>query len=465
MLWFDGHIGFFRRECMKYIIYGAGMYGAEAVTYFGEENILCFADGALGKIGSVYCNKRVISFNQMVEKAKTESAQIILALEDFSAIKSRLKEIGLTDFAIFNPYNRLLARTDECPKFLLYYANEFSESFIRYGKHSGDYETVGILDPSVRSENHIIEGLTVTSPESLSDFKCDYIGVCADIASQRESATNFLTGECGISPNIIIYKPDLFQMCRIDWMARYLPTQLGCMSGKNVLDLCCGDGRILEYLAKIEGVKYASGIDMKEPVQRDGVEIIRASSDNLPYPNSTFDFAYSQSTFEHIQNHAGTLAEVKRVLKPGGLFYAQFTTPWSSCMGHHCMATMTPNWKNIQECIPAWGHLYMNETELTDYIRKHTNSDACLRYILNFVFYSDFCNKIPYFKIRDAIVNSDLLIKMLSEDICDRRPFIPESAESELTWEVFEQIPKSCYRNRNDLLINGAKILLWKPIL
>ena len=40
----------------------------------------------------------------------------------------------------------------------------------------------------------------------------------------------------------------------------------------------------------------------------------------IPYPDSTFDFVFSCNVLEHVAQRDKLLAEIRRVLKPGGLF-------------------------------------------------------------------------------------------------------------------------------------------------
>ena len=44
-----------------------------------------------------------------------------------------------------------------------------------------------------------------------------------------------------------------------------------------------------------------------------------APSHSLPFPDSCFDFIYSVAVLEHVEDAAGTIAELRRVLEPGGL--------------------------------------------------------------------------------------------------------------------------------------------------
>src|ERR1035441_2173022 len=54
-------------------------------------------------------------------------------------------------------------------------------------------------------------------------------------------------------------------------------------------------------------------------------EVVTASADRLPFADSQFDFVFSNSVLEHIQNIESVLIEVARVLRPGGRLI--FTVP------------------------------------------------------------------------------------------------------------------------------------------
>jgi ubiquinone/menaquinone biosynthesis C-methylase UbiE len=49
-------------------------------------------------------------------------------------------------------------------------------------------------------------------------------------------------------------------------------------------------------------------------------ELVQGSVYALPYPDACFDLVVSFSVFEHLQEYPKALAEVFRVLEPGGLF-------------------------------------------------------------------------------------------------------------------------------------------------
>jgi ubiquinone/menaquinone biosynthesis C-methylase UbiE len=100
---------------------------------------------------------------------------------------------------------------------------------------------------------------------------------------------------------------------------------------ERVLDLGCGNGRHAIYFAR-QGMK-ATGIDVSEQAiewakdwaRREALDIdFRVGNiENLPFENATFDVVVSHGVLDHIHMNSAQKAavEVRRVLKPKGLFY------------------------------------------------------------------------------------------------------------------------------------------------
>jgi ubiquinone/menaquinone biosynthesis C-methylase UbiE len=59
-----------------------------------------------------------------------------------------------------------------------------------------------------------------------------------------------------------------------------------------------------------------------EMVAEPGVDVA-ASVERLPFRDGAFDFVFSQAVLEHVQHPHVAVAEMQRVLRPGGLFYAE----------------------------------------------------------------------------------------------------------------------------------------------
>ena len=118
---------------------------------------------------------------------------------------------------------------------------------------------------------------------------------------------------------------------------RRMAEQLGDrLKGARVIDIGGGYGGAARYLAKDHGaevvslnlseVQNARGRQQTEAAGlADRVTIVDGDFENVPYPDDSFDVVWSQDAMLHSGNRKKVLAEVARVLKPGGTFI--FTDP------------------------------------------------------------------------------------------------------------------------------------------
>ena len=88
------------------------------------------------------------------------------------------------------------------------------------------------------------------------------------------------------------------------------------------LDLGCGDGANIEWLSQHFTALYASDynlVRLRRARHRHGAEMVYMA-DILDYPaiDNTFSVIYFNHVLEHIPNDSRALAEVYRILKPGG---------------------------------------------------------------------------------------------------------------------------------------------------
>jgi SAM-dependent methyltransferase len=91
--------------------------------------------------------------------------------------------------------------------------------------------------------------------------------------------------------------------------------------GARLLDAGCGSGRTLDELARYGRV---SGVDLSpeavEAARRRGHEDVRvARVEELPFADATFDVVTCLDVVEHTPDDRATLAELRRVTRPGGL--------------------------------------------------------------------------------------------------------------------------------------------------
>ena len=112
--------------------------------------------------------------------------------------------------------------------------------------------------------------------------------------------------------------------------------------GDRVLDLGCGEGRHV-ISAYLEPGIEAVGVDLNVEdlkTTRDKFEDFNGASSEssftlasanalaLPFADNYFDKVICSEVLEHIPDYQGALAEINRVLKPGGLFCASVPRRW-----------------------------------------------------------------------------------------------------------------------------------------
>ncbi len=110
---------------------------------------------------------------------------------------------------------------------------------------------------------------------------------------------------------------------RLRWMDRQID-----WAGKDVLDLGCAGGFMAEALAE-RGVRV-TGIDPAEQAiaaarahaaqAGHAITYDTGKGEALPYADAAFDAVVCVDVLEHVDDLAQVMAEVARVLRPGGLF-------------------------------------------------------------------------------------------------------------------------------------------------
>ncbi len=93
-----------------------------------------------------------------------------------------------------------------------------------------------------------------------------------------------------------------------------------------ILDIGCGTGRLLERVgavvpsAALVGLDRSAGMAEAARRLRPHLGIERGTADALPHPDGCFDAVMTTISFHHWSDKTAALAEVCRVLRPGGLF-------------------------------------------------------------------------------------------------------------------------------------------------
>ncbi len=106
-------------------------------------------------------------------------------------------------------------------------------------------------------------------------------------------------------------------------------------SSEKILDIGAGKGSIANRVLRASNGGEVFAVDPSakrvEAIRRDFPEIKSnvAGAESLPYPDSYFDKAYATMALHHFADLDKALAEVARVLKPGGSFVVVEVDPRS----------------------------------------------------------------------------------------------------------------------------------------
>lgn len=102
--------------------------------------------------------------------------------------------------------------------------------------------------------------------------------------------------------------------------------------GATVLDVGCGQGVALEIFrdAGLDATGVTLGPDV-EACRAKGLKALEMDFAFLDFADETFDLVWCRHAIEHSVFPFFTLAELHRVLKPGGVLYLEVPAPDTSC--------------------------------------------------------------------------------------------------------------------------------------
>jgi SAM-dependent methyltransferase len=100
---------------------------------------------------------------------------------------------------------------------------------------------------------------------------------------------------------------------------------LAAQPGERILDLGCGDGQLTQRIAatgaRVAGVDASA--EMAASARARGVDVAVGNAEALPCADGEFDAVFSNAALHWVRNQDAMMAEVHRVLRPGGRFVAE----------------------------------------------------------------------------------------------------------------------------------------------
>ncbi len=123
--------------------------------------------------------------------------------------------------------------------------------------------------------------------------------------------------------------------------------RLALQAGESVLDVGCGTGVFLPSLAaavgpdgRVVGLDHSAAFLQDAHKRLDGaslsdrVELVEGDAHELPFADGTFDAAHCERVLMHAADPARAIAEMRRVVRPGGRVVMAEVYPGGARMAH-----------------------------------------------------------------------------------------------------------------------------------
>jgi SAM-dependent methyltransferase len=140
-----------------------------------------------------------------------------------------------------------------------------------------------------------------------------------------------------------------------EYAEQILPIAAAELAGfRRILDVGCGDGQIARLLsstgARVVGVDPTWNQLSVAAERGGGAAYVRAGAAGLPFADGVFDAAVACLVFEHIDDLDGAVAEIARVVQPGGRFtlmlnHPLLQTPGSALIDDHMVDPPEQYWR------------------------------------------------------------------------------------------------------------------------
>lgn len=99
-----------------------------------------------------------------------------------------------------------------------------------------------------------------------------------------------------------------------------------------VIDIGCGDGAFVRRCAsaRIDAVGVEAFAESARLAGERGAAAVQGAGQQLPFATASIDVARSKEVLEHVAEPLRMTREIRRILRPGGLFLCYVPTQWST---------------------------------------------------------------------------------------------------------------------------------------
>jgi SAM-dependent methyltransferase len=152
---------------------------------------------------------------------------------------------------------------------------------------------------------------------------------------------------------------------------------LGAAAGERILDVGCGPGfYVAEILERVGDGGRVAGVDSspamlalaaRRVAAHENVELREGGATALPFPDASFDAALSVQVLEYVDDVSAAIAELHRVIRPGGRLVV-WDVDWET------VSMYSADDARMQRVLAAWdrhlAHRSLPQT-LTASLREH----------------------------------------------------------------------------------------------
>lgn len=187
-----------------------------------------------------------------------------------------------------------------------------------------------------------------------------------------------------------------------EYEEQILPMAAAELAGAGrVLDVGCGDGQVSRLAASL-GAQFVVGVDptwnqVRVAHQRGGgPRYARAAAAQLPFADASFDAVVACLVFEHIRDVDDAIAEVARVLVPGGRF--------CFFLNHPLLQTPNSGWIDDQVLDPPEQYWRIGPYLIEDETIEEVEKDVFIPFIHR-----------PLSRYLNALARNGLLLEHMAE--------------------------------------------------
>ena len=122
----------------------------------------------------------------------------------------------------------------------------------------------------------------------------------------------------------------------------------------NLLEIGCNTGAALDVARqmgwRVQGVELCASASNIAKTEL-GLDVFTGTVEAAAFPDNHFDVVFTNAVLEHVSNPLSVLCECRRILRPGGVFYAN-TVNWDS----YTRRLLGPHWRYLSPRIHV--HLF-----------------------------------------------------------------------------------------------------------